>query len=56
MLLKHVRDVHGIKVAVEEKKHVCEQCGRAFHRPGQLDIHMRVHTGKDTENLSCICC
>ena len=49
MLEKHNKNIHGIKLPddpEQEAKFSCDDCGKTFQRQRQLDIHMRIHTGR----------
>ncbi len=30
----------------QERRYKCDQCTMAFHRPGRLEKHLRVHNGE----------
>lgn len=53
-LARHTKVVH----LLQDKRHVCNECGRAFNRLDNLKTHQRIHTGiKDTSKLHlCIYC
>ncbi|XP_042306571.1 zinc finger protein 436-like [Sceloporus undulatus] len=49
-----VTDVSQLKIVQVEKKHVCQDCGKAFQYKFELVKHYRTHTGeKPFECLAC---
>ena len=50
-LLQHYIQVHNLEVSAEmNKKYECEQCRELFLRPGQLQAHLRKHTGRQNKH------
>ena len=45
LYLKHARIAHDLKTKPESKNYACETCEKTFTRPGQLKVHLRIHTG-----------
>lgn len=45
-----VLDQHGLAQDGDDRRHVCDTCGKAFNRPSSLAIHVHTHTGEKRQS------